>query len=242
MKSALLVAFQVAFTLLLYLLAALVCGVALFPAVFLFQKLLSVVPGFIPPVQILILCIAMAGGYFIFGLSLIVVVGVLRIFLHLKLEEGEHRLPSCGAVRWMVYNSFVLLVSNIFMDFMILTPFAALFYRLMGAKLGKNVQINSKYCADLCLLEIGDGAVIGGHATVICHSVERHRLILKKVKIGKNAIIGLNSVVLPGCEIGDGALIAAGAVLQKNTKVEPREVYFGVPAQSVRERREEPHV
>ena len=51
-------------------------------------------------------------------------------------------------------------------------------------------------------------------------------------------MIGLNSVVLPGCEIGDGALIAAGAILGRNTKVEPRGVYFGVPAVSVKERRE----
>ena len=73
---------------------------------------------------------------------------------------------------------------------------------MMGAKLGKNVQINSKYCADFSLLEIDDKAVIGGHATVIGHSFERGRLILKKVRIGKRAIIGLNSVVLPGATIG----------------------------------------
>ena len=35
-------------------------------------------------------------------------------------------------------------------------------------------------------------------------------LILKKVKIGNNVIIGLNSVIYPGVEIGDNAIIAAG--------------------------------
>ena len=48
------------------------------------------------------------------------------------------------------------IVWSIFGDFLLMTPFAALFYRLMGAKLGLNVQINSKYCADLSLLEIGE--------------------------------------------------------------------------------------
>jgi len=38
--------------------------------------------------------------------------------------------------------------------------------------------------------------------------------------------------------ITDGALLAAGTVLSKNTKIGRREVYFGVPGQSVRERRE----
>jgi hypothetical protein len=71
------------------------------------------------------------------------------------------------------------------MDFMILTPLLPLFFKLMGVKVGKNVQINSKYCADFFMLEIDDNAVIGGHATVIGHSFERGRLILKKVIIGK---------------------------------------------------------
>ena len=145
---------------------------------------------------------------------------------------------SWGTVKWAVANALVLVVSVTFMDFILLTPFVTMFYRLMGAKVGKNVQINSRYCADLSLLEIDDGAVIGGHATVIGHSFERNRLILRKVKIGKHALIGLNAVVLPGSEIGEKALIAAGTVLGKNTKVEPRSVYCGVPAESVKERRE----
>jgi len=52
--------------------------------------------------------------------------------------------------------------------------------------------------------------------------------------VGKNVTIGSNSIITPGCEIGDNAIIGAGAVLLKNTKVEPRSVYYGVPAESVR--------
>jgi acetyltransferase-like isoleucine patch superfamily enzyme len=61
---------------------------------------------------------------------------------------------------------------------------------------------------------------------------------LRKVKIGKNVVIGLNFVVLAGAEIGDGAFITAGAVLGKNKQVEPHSVYAGVPAESTKERRE----
>ena len=116
------------------------------------------------------------------------------------------------------------------MDFMLLTPFANLFYRMMGAKLGLNVQINSKNVADLSLLEIGNNSVIGGNATVIGHIFERKGLKLKKIKIGSNVVIGLNAVIMPGCEIGDNAVIGAGAVLLKDTKVEPRDIWFGIPA------------
>jgi acetyltransferase-like isoleucine patch superfamily enzyme len=169
---------------------------------------------------------------------LVLLVGAIRILLRLRLEEGEYKMMSWGAVKWAFANALVLVVSITFMDFILLTPLAPFFFRLMGARVGENVQINSKNCADLSLLEIGDGAVIGGHATVIAHSFERGRLILRRVRIGANVVVGLNSVVLPGSDLGRRSMLAAGTVLSKDACVGEREVYFGVPAQSTRERRE----
>jgi acetyltransferase-like isoleucine patch superfamily enzyme len=188
--------------------------------------------------RVWLLCVSLVLAYFVYGFSLVSILGLLRTVLRLNLKEGEYRVASIGMMRWMFINALYIIVSITFMDFILLTPIAALFFRLMGAKVGKNVQINSKNCADLSLLEIGDNTVIGGHATVICHSFERGRLILHKVKIGKNVVIGLNSVVLAGAQIGDGAFITAGAVLGKNKQVEPHSVYAGVPAESTKERRD----
>lgn len=227
---------QVLFTLFMYILAAMIIGLSIFPVVLFCFYVWQVTVALSITMRILLLCMSFSCGYFVFGFCLIFITGIVRVLFGLTLKEGEYPVASQGALRWVLVNALVQLVANIFMDFMILTPFITLFYRLMGAKVGKNTQINSKFCADLSLIELGDGAVIGGHATVIGHSFERGRLILKKVKIGKQAVIGLNSVILPGCQIGDGALIAAGAVLQKNTIVEPRSVYFGVPAMSVKDR------
>ncbi len=228
--------FQVLFTLFMYLLAIIIIGLSIFPGVALCFYTWKVSVSFAWLLRLVLLCMSFAAAYFIYGFCVILITGIVRVLFRLTLSEGEYPMASLGALKWVLTNALVQLVANTFMDFMVLTPFITLFFRLMGAKVGKNVQINSKYCADLSLLELGDGAVIGGHATVIGHSFERGRLILKKVKIGKHAVIGLNSVILPGCQIGDGSLIAAGAVLQKNTLVEPRNVYFGVPAMSVKER------
>ncbi|MFC1698756.1 acyltransferase [Candidatus Omnitrophota bacterium] len=236
MRWLLISAIQLLFTLFLYAVGIIIIGLAVFPGVLLVFNVWKTAAVYQPAIRILFLCLSMTAAYFVYGISLILLVGIVRIVFRLSLREGEYPLHSLGAFRWALINSLVLVVSNTFMDFILLTPFINIFYRLMGAKLGKNVQINTKFCADLSLLEIGDGAVIGGHATVIGHSFERSRIILKKVKIGKSSIIGLNSVILPGADIGDGALIAAGAVLAKNTVVEPRNVYFGVPATSLKER------
>jgi hypothetical protein len=231
--------FQVLFTLFMYLLAIFIIGLSIFPGValcFYAWKMSALSALWF---RILSLCMSFAAAYFVYGFCVMFITGIVRILFNLTLSEGEYPVGSLGSLKWMLANALVQLVSNTFMDFMILTPFITLFYRLMGAKVGKNVQINSKRCADFSLLELEDGCIIGGQATVIGHSFERGRLILKKVKIGKHAVIGLNSVILPGCQIGDGALIAAGAVLQKNTIVEPRNVFFGVPARSAKERHKE---
>ena len=218
-KGIALTAARVLLTLALYLVAAFVLGLALVPAALLVRKAWSA--------GILWACWAAGAGYFLFGFSLMLLAAMGRFLFRLDLKEGTYPLGSPGMLKWYISNALQLLVWTLFGDFLLLTPFAALFYRLMGAKLGLNVQINSRYCADLSLMEIEDNAVIGGHATVIGHSFEAAGLILKKVRIGRNAIVGLNAIVLPGVEVGEGATVGAGVIVPKNTKIPPGAVFLG---------------
>ena len=56
----------------------------------------------------------------------------------------------------------------------------------------------------------------------------------KPVYIGNDVLISLNSIILEGVTIGNGAVIGAGAVVTRN--VEPYEVVGGVPAKHIRYR------
>jgi acetyltransferase-like isoleucine patch superfamily enzyme len=183
-----------------------------------------------------VLGLSLAGGYFLFGLTLIFLVGMVRMVLRIRLKEGNHPIFSAEAFKWAFVSALYLLVNFTFIDFILLTPFSNIFFRMLGVKLGKNVQINSKFIFDATLLEIGDNTVVGGGAIIIGHIVERGTLKLRKVRIGKNVTIGSHSTVMPGCEIGDNAIIGASAVLRKGTKVEPRDIYYGIPAESVKNR------
>ena len=210
----------------LYFLGALVVGLALTPSIMLFIKLLHLTAPLNDGIKAVILGLGMAGGFFIFGLTLLILVGFLNIALNLRLKEGNYGFKDGELFKWYFLNALVQAVKAFFMDFMLLTPFASLFYRMMGAKLGLSVQINSKNVADISLLEIGDNSVIGGNATVIGHIFERKGLRLKKVKIGSNVVVGLNSVIMPGVEIGDGAIVAAGAIVPKDTVIQPRTIFI----------------
>ena len=58
--------------------------------------------------------------------------------------------------------------------------------------------------------------------------------IVKPVVIGNDVWIGSNVVILQGCKVGDGAVVAAGAVVTHN--VEPYTVVGGVPAKKIKDR------
>jgi len=53
--------------------------------------------------------------------------------------------------------------------------------------------------------------------------------------LGNDVWIGAHSVILPGVKIGDGAIIAAGSVV--NSDVEPFEIVAGVPVQKKGQRK-----
>ncbi len=219
---------QVLFTLFMYGMGVLVLGLAIFPGVAFLYHIWVSTPGVAIGLRLLYFCFGFVIGYFVSGAVLMILVSLIRVAFNLQLKEGEFGLGSIEIFKWVFVNALFLVVKVIFMDFILLTPYCSIFYRLMGAKIGHNVMINSKNVADLSLLEIGDSTVIGGNATVICHSFEQKGLKLKKVSIGNNVIIGLNSVILPGVEIGERAVVAAGAIVPKGTKIGPGSVYLGV--------------
>jgi len=227
---------QLLFAIFMYAMGSVFFGAAMVPGLWILFKVWQTALQAPMVWRLFALGTTLAAGYFLFGLTLVLLVGLFRFIFRLKLNEGTYALFSLESIKWAFLSSLYLMIHYTFIDFILLTPFANLLFRLLGAKLGKNVQFNSKYVFDASLLEIGDNTVVGGGAIIDCHMVERGRLKLKKVKIGKNVTLGSHCTIMPGCEIGDGAMIGASAVVLKDTVVAPRDVWFGIPAESMRER------
>jgi carbonic anhydrase/acetyltransferase-like protein (isoleucine patch superfamily) len=70
---------------------------------------------------------------------------------------------------------------------------------------------------------VGDWVTIGHNATV-------HGCVVEDM-----ALIGIGARVLNNCRIGEGSIIAAGAVVPEHTVVPPRTLWAGVPAKMRRE-------
>ena len=85
---------------------------------------------------------------------------------------------------------------------------------------------------------IGDDALIGHNAVLatLNHNADpekRANLIPAPIHIGNKVWLGANVTVLPGVTTGDGAIIAAGAVVTKD--VPAGAVAAGVPARIVKQ-------
>lgn len=72
-------------------------------------------------------------------------------------------------------------------------------------------------------IEIGDYVSIGHNVTV--HGAH----------IRDYALIGMGSTLLDDVEVGEGAIVAANALVLSNTKIPPYTLWAGVPAKMVKE-------
>lgn len=230
---------QVVVALFLFVEVSVVVGLALFPPVSLWMAVEDQLGA--SPLKTLILCIVGAFGYFLYGMCLLLIVPIAR-WATFSFGTGLGKYPyiSFKGYQWASYNALILIVRFSFINWIRATPFNVFFYRLMGMKVGARTQINTAVVADCNLITIGDDTVIGGDATLIAHAVEGPNLVTAPVKIGNRVTVGLMSVIMPGCEIGDGAILAANAVLKKGTIIGPNEIWGGVPAKKIGVRGEKP--
>lgn len=116
---------------------------------------------------------------------------------------------------------------------------------------GKNIHIGRQVFINMgCKFQdqggifIDDGTLIG-HNVVLAtlnHAMQPERrsdMLPAPIHIGKRVWIGSNATVLPGVTIGDGAVVAAGAVVTKD--VPANTLVGGVPARVIRRIQEEEH-
>jgi acetyltransferase-like isoleucine patch superfamily enzyme len=95
-------------------------------------------------------------------------------------------------------------------------------------------------------IRLGDRCVISHDVLLLTHdfSIDRaaERLLSgydrsseyvrrSGVAIGDQAFIGIRSIIMPGVEVGEGAIVASGSVVTKN--VEPDSVVGGNPARKL---------
>ncbi|SRR5258705_3122034 len=118
------------------------------------------------------------------------------------------------------------------------------FTKLKGDPLitcGDNFYVNA-HCHILGEITFGDNVLIAPKVIIWGrdHGYSKDQLMNKQpynrkpIKIGNDVWIGACAIVLKGVTIGDGAIVAAGAVVTKD--VEPYTIVAGNPAKMIKRR------
>lgn len=149
-------------------------------------------------------------------------------------DEAYGNVSLWTVVRKFFINIRLKLLSKM-MDWAVLEPFAPrklrpMLMRKMGCKVGKgcfigdNVRIDAGH-ADMITVE--DGVSIAGGTRLLCHQrdfSEYHvgsdyntlGYSIKPIVLKKGCLIGMESFVLPGVTVGEGAIVGAGSLVSRD--------------------------
>jgi len=162
-------------------------------------------------------------------------VGFVERLLTLGLKPGAYPPGSPVFLRWLVYSGLHLWFVNIVLPFLRGNNWIKIYLRVAGAKIGKEVFINTKDIYDAYLLEIGNTVVIGGEAFLNCHMFEHGHLKLGKIEIGDNSSIGACAYLTPGTRVGKNSAVGIYTYLRRGTEVDDGETLMTPPGMSMRQ-------
>ncbi|AMJ65175.1 Pls/PosA family non-ribosomal peptide synthetase [Hymenobacter sp. PAMC 26628] len=148
-----------------------------------------------------------------------------------RFKAGEYPLWGLYYVRFWVVKKLVEAAPT---QLLSATPYLNVFYRLLGARIGHGVYLGSTRLMAFDLLTLDDGASIAREAGLLGYRVERDRLILGPIRVGRDAYVGLRAILETDTELGDEAELDDLSVVAAGHRVPAREGWQGSPSQRVR--------
>ncbi|CAH1452660.1 unnamed protein product [Lactuca virosa] len=89
------------------------------------------------------------------------------------------------------------------------TVYVRLWFKILGAKIGSSVLLDTIDITDPYLVTIEEGAVIAEGALIQSHEFKNGVLSLQPIKIGENSCVGPYAVIQKGSIVEDGIMIPA---------------------------------
>lgn len=165
-------------------------------------------------------------GLLAYGLLSALVVRLLLRFR--RIQPGEYSMDSSVFTYWKLLTILYRLGQGA------LLPFTPVFVKpvvemLFGARIGADVALGGTI-DDPYMVSIGDGAVLGNASLVSANVISNGKIRFGEVRVGNGATVGANAVLLPGCEVGDNALVMGGAMVMAGTRIPAGETWRGNPA------------
>jgi non-ribosomal peptide synthetase-like protein len=175
-------------------------------------------------------------------LAMLPVVGATFVLL-LTLESVIFKWILVGRVRpgkYPVHGSFyirnwivekLLKLSLDYAGQLHATLHVAHWYRALGMKVGKMVELSTAVTATPDLVSLSDESTIADEVSLGSPQIERGWMNVSPVKLGRRAFVGNSGVVPSGREMGDGSLVGVLSIAPnaQNSK-QSNATWFGSPS------------
>jgi acetyltransferase-like isoleucine patch superfamily enzyme len=166
-----------------------------------------------------------------YGLYTALLLNLIR--LRWPYPTGRQAMDSTGFTLWKLNAVLVDLAMKS------LAPFRTVFTEaplamLWGARVGSSPAFGG-VLRDHPLLSFGDYCTIGQNSVITAHAITHDYIYLAPVRIGNNAVVGIDCTVMPGVTLGDNAVLAPGAVATTDTVIPANELWGGIPARKIKD-------
>ena len=145
-----------------------------------------------------------------------------------RVEAGTYSVHSGFYLRkWMVALSTEVMLDTL--SSLYATVYMRAWYRLMGAKIGKDAEISTNLAGRYDLVEIGEKCFIADEVVLGDEDIRRGWMVLKPVKTEARVFVGNDAVVPAGASIPTGSLIGIKSKPPANEAMSAGETWFGSP-------------
>jgi non-ribosomal peptide synthetase-like protein len=111
------------------------------------------------------------------------------------------------------------------------TPFFAWYWRALGARIGKQVFIDTSDVTEFDLVRIDDRAALNYFCGLQTHLFEDRIMKMSNLHIGKNCVVGHGSIVLYDTQMEPGSQLHSVSLLMKGETLPAGTHWQGIPAQ-----------
>lgn len=145
-----------------------------------------------------------------------------------RVREGSYSVHS-----WFYFRKWtVALATEVTLETLsslFATIYMRAWYRLMGAKIGKDAEISTNLSGRYDLVEIGEKCFIADEVVLGDEEIRNGWMYLKRVKTGPRVFVGNNAVVPPGSAIPPNALVGIKSKPPANDLMHEGDTWFGSP-------------
>ena len=144
-----------------------------------------------------------------------------------RFKAGDYPLWGSYYFRWWFTHRFL---ATIPVQYLSGTPFMPVYYRLLGARIGRRAYLGLDYFDAPDLVSIGEDAIVSDGAQFATTGVERGLLRLGRVDVGARASVGTMAVVSRNARVGEGSMLEDLSLLPAGETIPDGQLWTGSPA------------